>query len=187
MEDKGISDKYRKMGVEKYYARFGSSYTNPHYREVRLLLMNNASRLDYSNTLDFCCGAGEVSTVLEELGFSSFEGMDPFTEEAFKKNHDVPFFDSDFDTIIKEGLPGKYSSVICSFAMHLCPEEKLYPLCSKIFESSPSLVIITPHKRPDLSVVDGITLEFEDFVLTAKGKKVRLRTYSHSYIGTSLT
>jgi hypothetical protein len=39
------------------------------------------------------------------------------------------------------------------------------------------LVIITPHKRPQLEKLDGVKLVFEDYALTERGKKVRLREF----------
>jgi hypothetical protein len=61
--------------------------------------------------------------------------------------------------------------------MHLCPEKQLYPLTQKLFCLSPQITIITPHKRPALEKITGITLEFEDHTLTMKGKKVFLKAY----------
>jgi len=61
--------------------------------------------------------------------------------------------------------------------MHLCPEKQLYPLAYQLFQCSPQLVIITPHKRPQLEKLDGVNLDFDDFTLTQKGKKVFLKSY----------
>jgi hypothetical protein len=39
-------------------------------------------------------------------------------------------------------------------------------------------VIITPHKRPALENLAQVQLDFEDFALTKRGKKVKLKSYS---------
>jgi hypothetical protein len=43
------------------------------------------------------------------------------------------------------------------------------------------LIVITPHKRPELENLNGISLDFEDFTLTERGKKVRLKAYRIEY------
>jgi hypothetical protein len=43
--------------------------------------------------------------------------------------------------------------------------------------AAPVLVVITPHKRPALEELPGIELVWEDFELTERGKKVRLKVY----------
>ncbi len=43
--------------------------------------------------------------------------------------------------------------------------------------AAPVLVVITPHKRPALEELPGIELVKEDFELTERGKKVRLKQY----------
>ncbi len=39
------------------------------------------------------------------------------------------------------------------------------------------LVIITPHKRPELEKLQGVELVLEDAVETVRGKKVRMKAY----------
>ena len=81
-----------------------------------------------------------------------------------------------------ENMSGNYSCIICSFAMHLCPKEKLYPLVIQLFQHSENLVILTPHKRPELELLSGVELVFTDFAKTEKGKKVFLKHYKFSYL-----
>ncbi len=87
-----------------------------------------------------------------------------------------------FDDVIKGKLfdaigNAFFTSIICSFAMHLCPEKKLYALVQQLFRHSDNIVIITPHKRPQLEDLTGIELLFEDFTLTDRSKKVFLKSY----------
>lgn len=174
---KAIRNEYEDQGVEGFYRKNGAQYTNPHFQQIKKLLEQNKERIDYSNVLDFCCGGGEVAMVLMELGFDQISACDPFTQKAYLKNTKKKALSYSFDDVIRGKMQGKYSAVICSFAMHLCQKEKLYPLTHRLFETTDQIVIITPHKRPALEKLDGVALEFNDFVLTPKGKKVWLKSY----------
>jgi hypothetical protein len=46
-----------------------------------------------------------------------------------------------------------------------------------LLQAAPTLVIITPHKRPELEKLPGVVLAWEDFAETEKGKKVRMKAY----------
>ena len=175
---KPIRHQYEDLGVDGYYSKHAAQYSNPHVLQIRDLLIKNESRIDFRQILDLSCGHGEVSQVIKGLGYKNFMGSDPYTFKSYIKKLKAPCFQWSFKDIIKGQLTGKYSSIICSFAMHLCPEKQLYPLTHQIFQHCNQLVIITPHKRPQLEKLDGIQLNFEDYSLTAKGKKVRLKSYS---------
>lgn len=178
---KPIRNLYEQLGVEKYYKTYGNQYQNPHLAQIQELIIGNKERLDYNAVLDFCAGGGEISLILKELGFDNFVGSDPYTSLLYSKNLNQKCYDWSFDKVIKGQLKGNYSCIISSFAMHLCEEEKLYPLVIALFQHSPSLVIITPHKRPQLEKLNGVKLDFEDFALTEKGKKVFLKHYVLNY------
>jgi hypothetical protein len=131
-----------------------------------------------------------------------FIGTDPFTFKLYEKNTGCPCLPLSFDDIVKgkltfyqnfEGDIQKikyktrqathsvfkpFSSIISSFAMHLCDEKQLYPLVNQLFTYSENIIIITPHKRPALENLTNVALNFEDFVLTERGKKVFLKSYS---------
>ena len=177
---KAIRNEYADLGVEQYYIKNGDQYSNPHVDQIEALLKQNESRIDYNKVLDFCAGAGEVSRALHDLGYPNSEGSDPFTQKAYSIRCNKPCYNWTFKDVIKGKLRGKYTSIICSFAMHLCDEKKLYPLVTNLFQAAKQLVIITPHKRPALEKLDGVRLVFEDFTLTPKGKKVRLKAYEMS-------
>jgi len=172
---------YEQFGVEGYYQQYGYAYTNPHLEQITELLTNNKEKLDYSNTLDFCAGGGEVSLILKALGYEQTTAADPFLSELYQQKVGKKCYLWSFEDVIKGKLKGNYSSIICSFAMHLCPQEQLYPLTIKLFEHSNSLIVITPHKRPQLEKMQGVVLDFEDDALTAKGKKVFLKHYIYEY------
>lgn len=153
---------------------------------MRQLLHNNKERINYNQSFDFCCGGGEVSMALKDLGYTNTIASDPFTQAAYAKNINKNCLDYTFMDIIKGKLTGVYTSIICSFAMHLCPEKQLYSLVWQLFNHTNSLIIITPHKRPILEDLEGVNLVFEDFVLTKeRGKKVRLKCYSNKLVNFS--
>lgn len=178
---KDIRKLYEKLGAEEYYKRYGDRYQNPHNEQVSDLLQQNASRLDYSKVLDFCAGGGEVSLALRGLGYEVLAASDPYTHALYEQKVGKPCQSWSFDEVVKEGIEGKYSTIICSFAMHLCLPEKLYALSVQLFQHSANLVIITPHKRPVLEKFEGIFLQYKDYVLTPKGKKVFLKHYRSAY------
>lgn len=126
--------------------------------------------------LDFAAGGGEVTQVLQRLGHSQLTGCDPFTFDLYEKNTGAACLRYSFKDVIKGALQGQqYSLIISSFALHLCPEKDLFPLFWQLLQCAPAVAFITPHKRPEIAAIHGLNLIFEDFVLTERGKKVRLR------------
>lgn len=171
---------YEEHGAEGYYRDFADTYENPHFPEIKVLLERHAQRLDYTSVLDFAAGGGEVTQVLQGLGCQNITGCDPFTFELFEKNTGCTCLRQSFMDVIKNGLPARYSVVISSFALHLCPPKDLFSLSWQLFQAAPLLVVITPHKRPELENLQGIELAWEDFTTTARGKKVRIKAYKLS-------
>ena len=190
---KAIREEYADQGVEAFYKTHAHVYENPHFPYIKSLLEKNKNRLDYSTVFDFCGGGGEVSLILQGLGFEKAIGCDPFTYKLFEKNTGTPCWRFSFEEVVKGKLVAKYppqyntskkpfSSIICSFGMHLCPEKMLQPLAFQLFMLSETLVIITPHKRPVLEDIEGVQLVFDDFVLTERGKKVFLKSYEYQQV-----
>jgi SAM-dependent methyltransferase len=187
---KAIRNEYADLGVENYYRNHGDVYENPHFPYIQQLLEQNKHRIDYSHTLDLACGGGEVTLILRGLGFDDSVGCDPFTHLLFEQNTGKKdCLTLSFDDIIKGSISNHiitqspnhhFSSIISSFAMHLCPEKQLFPLVSQLFLWTKNIVIITPHKRPELEKLSNVTFLFEDFVLTKRGKKVFLKSYSNA-------
>jgi len=169
---------YDEHGAEGYYREFADAYENPHQPEIRALLERNFHRLDCSEAvLDFAAGGGEVASTLQSLGAKDIVGCDPFTHALFERKTGLPCLQYSFKDVIREGLPGHYSLIVSSFAMHLCPLKDLFSLTWNLLQSAPILVIITPHKRPELEKLQGIELLWEDSVETERGKKVRMKAY----------
>lgn len=186
-EDDAIRNQYAEQGVDNYYQKHGNTYINPHFAQIKALLLQNQSRVSYTKVLDFCAGGGEVSQVLQQADFTNLLGCDPYTHELYTKHTKQSCLTYNFQEVIQGRLNEyaanelgneHFSSIICSFAMHLCPEKQLYPLVYNLFQLTSQIVIITPHKRPALEELAQVNLDFEDFVLTKRGKKVKLKSYS---------
>lgn len=169
---------YEQFGAENYYRDHADEYANPHLPEVADLLGRNLHRLDCSGgVLDFSAGGGEVTLALQKLHVGNITGCDPFTFDLYAKNTGLPCLRHSFEDVLKSAPLGHFSLIISSFALHLCPAKDLWPLAWHLFQSAPTLVIITPHKRPELENLPGIQLIWEDFSLTERGKKVRMKAY----------
>lgn len=195
-----IRVEYEEHGsAEDFYKNKGSEYYNPHEREVRLCLQRHADVSDFSLCLDLAAGSGEVSRVVREMGGKSV-AMDPYTWEAYEKKmqekcwrhrmEDVEMGNVTPQQILrewkeeenkreekteqKEGDDGdlKFSSVVCSFALHLYDESRLPSLLWSLTEWAPTLIVLTPHKRPHIRSEWGWQLQSEHVV-----DRVRIRKY----------
>ena len=133
---KAIRNEYAEQGVETFYKTHANAYENPHFPYIKSLLEQNKHRIDYTHALDFSCGGGEVTLVLQNLGFENTIGCDPFTYTLFEKNTHKPCWRYSFEDIVKGKMAHEisllppsvkkpFSSIICSFAMHLCPLKML--------------------------------------------------------------
>lgn len=169
---------YDEHGAEGYYRIYGDQYENPHLPEIEALLERNYQRLDCSGTvLDFGAGGGEVSSKLQQLGAHQIVGCDPFTHALFERKTGLPCLKDSFKDVVRVGISGQYSLIVSSFAMHLCPLKDLFSLTWNLLQAAPLLVVITPHKRPELEKIPGVELAWEDAVETVRGKKVRMKAY----------
>ncbi len=175
IDGEAIRLKYEELGVEEYYSQFGAEYRNPHEPVIAEVLREAVSRwhLDLTQVLDLACGSGEVTLVLQELGARRIDGVDPFTGEAFRARTGQQAETFNFEQIAAGALAGRqYSLIVCSFAMHLIKESWLPSLLFQLGENSDCLLILTPHKRPELKPEWGWTLN-DEFVF----ERVRARLY----------
>ena len=175
---KTIRPLYDKYGAEGFYRDHAADYSNPHFPEISALLQRNMSKFDCSGgVLDFACGGGEVTQVLQQSGIAKITGCDPYTCDLYERQTKNTCLRLSFKDLIKGTSIGHYSLIISSFALHLCPGKDLFPLTWRLFEAAPTLVVITPHKRPELEKIPGIALAWEDCVTTEKGKRVKMKVY----------
>jgi SAM-dependent methyltransferase len=170
-----VRRQYEEHGVESYYAQFGANYRNPHEPAIREVLPEAVLRwqLDLTHVLDLACGSGEVTLMLRELGCQRIDGIDPYTGEAYLARTGEVAEAISFEQIAAGALGGRhYSLIVCSFAMHLIDESWLPALLAQLGLLGDCLLILTPHKRPEIKAVWGWTLD-DEFVM----ERVRARLY----------
>lgn len=178
--EKSIREEYEINGVEEYYKHL-SNYVNPHINQITELLTRNINRVNPTRVLDLCCGGGEVTSILLNNDINNVIGSDEYTMENYVKNTKKDCFRLSFKDIMADRLEGYFSTIICSFALHLVKEKDLKMLISKLFLHTNKLIVISPHKRPFIDRVEGVYLTHLDFVKTYKGKKVYLKIYRNLY------
>lgn len=170
-----IRRKYEELGAGNYYAQYGADYRNPHEPIIAEVLREAINRwsLGLNHTLDLACGSGEVTLALRQLGARQIDGVDPFTGEAYLARTGQQVTAVSFEQIAAGALSDRrYSLIVCSFAMHLIDESWLPTLLFQLAGISDCLMIVTPHKRPELKAEWGWALE-DEFVI----ERVRARLY----------
>ncbi len=171
---------YEKHGVTQFYKEFSNDYENPHENEVKKIIefAHKNWKVDFSKTLDLAAGNGEVTRALQRVGEFKIDAVDPFTFALYEKTTEKKCLPISFEDILQGALDGKrYSTIVCSFALHLAEIDKLPMLCWKLSQISDSLVIITPHKRPAIKEEWGWKLDQEVVI-----DRVRGRLYKHVLI-----
>lgn len=177
-DDAAIRNQYEAHGVEAYYAQFGADYRNPHESILQEVLPEAVRRwsLDVSRVLDLACGSGEVTLILRGLGCRDIDGVDPFTGEAYLARTGRRAESFSFEQIAMGAMAGRpdsqYSLIVSSFAMHLIEESWLPTLLAQLGLMADCLLILTPHKRPELKADWGWSLD-DEFV----AERVRARLY----------
>jgi SAM-dependent methyltransferase len=170
-----IRGAYEEFGAEEYYKRYGAEYRNPHENAVRTVIQESVERnaLELRHVLDLACGSGEATRALLELGAKEVDGVDPYTAAAYNAATGRRAEELTFEDVAAGALAGRnYSLTVCSFALHLADPSRLPLLAWQLAQVSDALLIVTPHKRPDLRPEWGWRL-VDEFVVD----RVRARTY----------
>jgi 2-polyprenyl-3-methyl-5-hydroxy-6-metoxy-1,4-benzoquinol methylase len=173
-----IRHQYERHGVEGYYAQFGAEYRNPSEPVIREVMRAAIGgwNLDLSRVLDLACGSGEITLALRELGGGRIDGLDPHTAAAYLARTGQAAESVSFEQIAAGALAGRsYSLIVCSFAMHLIEVSRLPGLLAQLGLISNRLLILTPHKRPEIKADWGWVAEAELIV-----SRVRARLYRRS-------
>lgn len=170
-----IRHQYEQLGARGFYEQHGAEYRNPHEAAIGAVLRVVVPewRLELTRVLDLACGSGEVTLVLRDLGAEQIDGADPYTGAAFQERTGQSAEALSFEQVAEGALAGRtYSLIVCSFAMHLLPVSRLPELLFRLAELAPQLLILTPHKRPELKPAWGWQLT-QEMVL----ERVRARLY----------
>jgi SAM-dependent methyltransferase len=171
----GIRGQYERHGSDGYYRRFGKDYRNPHEPIVRESILSAIERWkpELSNVLDLAAGSGEATLALRQAGAGRIDGIDPYTFEAYQRRTGHEAERITFHQVAAGALADRnYDLIVCSFALHLCEASRLPRLASQLALISPALLVLTPHKRPEIRPAWGWRLEGE-FI----ADRVRTRMY----------
>jgi hypothetical protein len=123
--------------------------------------------------LDLAAGSGEATLALRELGAAAVHGIDPFTHEAYAQRTGQAAERLTFADIAAGALEGRrYTLIVASFALHLCEPSRLPKLMLQLSRISDALLVLTPHKRPQIRREWGWDLREELIV-----ERVRSRLY----------
>ena len=184
-------------GATGYYAEEGARYVNPHDGGVREMLARatrewpelwgmgkSDDEIDDDEfgdrILDLSCGSGEVTAALVAAGVppQRIDACDPYTHEAFSNRLGMQCERWSFEDVANgEIADRRWRTVVCSFAMHLCPKDYLPTLCMMLACSAKHLVILTPHKRPEIDAAwGGFMLHRRE--VRDRYWRIRLRWYS---------
>jgi len=165
-----IRNMYSTYGVKDYYENHSNEYSNPHEKYIQTLLEQVNIKGD---VLDLSCGDGAASLAISDC---KVIGCDPYLYEQYELRTGNPCLRFSFDDIINGALQDmKFNSIICSFALHLCEKSKLNTLLYQLSRISNELIIITPHKRPE------VNSSFWKLNSIIKENKVTLKKYESLY------
>lgn len=173
--DDSIRKHYVDEGVSGYYQQHGATYRNPHEAAVQHALRTCLVelRLEPRNVLDLACGSGEVTLVLQQIGLTEISGMDPYTYDAYFERTGLVARSLTFEQIADGALSTEhYDLVVCSYALHLAEKSRLPTVCYQLALVANQLLILTPHKRPNIRAQWGWSLLDERLV-----ERVRCRYY----------
>jgi hypothetical protein len=177
--ERSIRAQYERHGAAEYYRQFAADYVNPHEPEIRHCIALSVSRwsLDLTNVLDLAAGSGGATLALREIGAGSIDGCEPYLFEQYRRRTSQSAERFSFEDIAGGALAGRaYSLIVCSFALHLADPSRLPRICFQLSLVSPALLILTPHKRPQIEPQWGWELH-DEFVKY----RIRSRLYTSSF------
>ncbi|MDJ1168041.1 methyltransferase domain-containing protein [Roseofilum sp. BLCC_M154] len=184
MSELSIRQAYETWGVEEFYQQQGSTYRNPHEAKIGQVLAQGLVDVPRKGlrVLDLACGSGEVTLALRELGWEDIEGIDPYTQQAYLGRTGQVAEGFRFEEIEQGVLWGReYGLIVCSFALHLVERSRLPTLVYQLSWIGDRLMVITPHKRPDIDSQWGWTL-VDEFCLERVRSRLYLSTHRNSII-----
>jgi hypothetical protein len=133
--------------------------------------------LSLDRVLDLACGSGEVTLTLRELGCAVIDGIDPYTHQAYIERTGQAAEPITFEQIAAGALVGRsYDTIVCSFALHLVALSRLPALAAQLSLIGTTLLVLTPHKRPQLRPEWGWRCADELLI-----ERVRARYYRRTY------
>lgn len=171
-------------GVAGWYRDYGAIYRNPHAAAVSASIGRAVADwpelfIEPGRILDFCCGSGEVTRALIDCGIDAhrIDATDPFTSDAYAEScaGRSTIANWTFADIEKGAAHGhRWTTIVCSYALHLCEHSRLAGVCTQLSALANHLVILTPNKRPELRESWGFRLTEE---VRDRELRIRVRRY----------
>ena len=162
--DTSIRSNYELLGVEDFYNKIGGEYKNPHIDDIERCIKRCISYgFDkFDNVLDLASGTGEVTTILNKLGYKDINiiGCDPYLFREYELNTNKKCLKYSFEDIQKGLLNNLlFDTIICSYALHLAEESILPELFWNLSLISNILIVISPNNKPVLKDNNGWELD----------------------------
>jgi len=158
-----IRTEYEELGVEDFYKKKGNEYKNPHLEDIKKSIKTivDSGKVDLSYVLDLAAGTGEVTNILNDLGYYDIEATDPYLFKEYEESTGYRCMKFSFQDIQQGKLRNKkYSTIICSYALHLADKSILHGVFWELSMISDYLVIISPNKSPIVNE-DSWELDYE--------------------------
>ena len=150
MTKQAIRNIYEKEGVDSYYQNHADDYENPHASIVKKLLNDYLQHFSLGDSvLDLCCGNGLVTKVIAD-NVPTVVGCDPYMANQYRQQTGRECYEYDFLELSQEPDLPEVDTIICSFALHLCPASLLPTILYNLSQISDNLIIISPNKKPDI-------------------------------------
>lgn len=146
--ENGIRDEYAKIGVSDYYKLNNKTYINPHLENVHLSLKWVVDKIKITDFIDLSCGNGEVTSYLNSIGIVNSFGIDPYFCDIYKEKTKNNCLSLSFEDIAVKGLESNSQTIICSYALHLCPKSYFKQLLYNLSYNCKYFVLISPSKYP---------------------------------------
>lgn len=144
----GIRDEYAKIGVENFYKKNKDTYVNPHLNDIQKCLDWVLTKINIVSIIDLGAGSGEVTSYLSEKGITNSIGVDPYLCSTYQKKTNNECVNLSFEDIAINGLNIESQTIICSYALHLCPKSYFNNLLYNLSTQCKYFVLISPNKYP---------------------------------------
>jgi hypothetical protein len=159
-----IRKNYEIMGVEDFYNKIGGEYKNPHIDDIEKCIKKciGLGFDEFDKTLDLASGTGEITTILNELGYNNIDiiGCDPYLYREYTQKTKNTCLNYSFEDIQKGSLSGyEFDTIICSYGLHLADDSILAELFWNLSLISKILIIISPNNRPEVKKDYGWELD----------------------------
>jgi hypothetical protein len=94
------------------------------------------------------CGNGEITSILVNNNIKNINATDPYLCPSYNKKYNFNCMNYSFKDILNNKLNINYSTIFCSYALHLADNSMIPNISWNLSLISEYLVIITPNNKP---------------------------------------